>query len=547
MNLDKMSNKQIDMLINELCIGRNYDPNAQLLDKINNTNDINTMNQIASDYYYNEDHSNKLILNSIEEETLKDIFNGVLSVEDVNSLKANGLYDKYLEYINKNKQSSIEDTKSIEEEIKLELEREDQENDARFQKEESYKYYKNNQDKIINDIKENSEEINEKETVNMEKLQEQQIVEIIDNNDIGEEVDINNDSREESKQIEDISDTCQEHDINDDGCIVSDSRDSECSGDNSELLEDLPPTTVEVSDVSVRDKLNKEFGEISSDDIITILDVMKRYKSGEKFNVYSALPKIFQLEINKAYMDSSDLNNKSIRNFLAKNFINELVTDIYLSEGINDFNAELQKISKGLGNVPGLIVDEYTDDLKQKFEIQLVKSAEEVKDTDQYKYNELMSIVDSFRDTYTLTTLLDMINEKPSILNRAYKAGRDNWNNIVFLNEEAYKSFTSPSVKNIQTIVDTLTTKYPDKDVNLLKAFAVLVHYSMEEYKHKSKICSHVYGYYITTAFVNMRFSASNSEIISSLNKVTEKIILMINDYIKNIKCNKKKIKNRKV
>lgn len=503
MSLGKMSDKQLNMLIDELCIGRNNDNNAQLLDNINNASNIDDMNQIASDYYYNEEHSNRMILNSIEEETLKDIFNGILSVEDVNSLKSNGLYDKYIEYINKNKQSSIKDTKSIEEEIKLELEREDQENDARFQKENTYQSIENNQNENTTDNKEIYNKIIEKENNTMENLQNQ-------------DVNIN----EENNTEEIVNNTI-----------------------SNELLESIPPTSVDISDDSIKTRLSNDFSQISSDDIITILDVMKRFKAGEKFNVYSALPKSFQMEINKAYMDSADLNDKSVKNFLAKNFINELVTDIYLSEGINDFNSELQQISNGLNNVPGLIVDGYTDDLKQKFETQLLKCAEDIKDTDEAKYNELLNIVNSFKDTYLLNTLLSIINDKPSILNRAYKAGKNDWNLIVYLNRKAYESYESPYIKSIKCILDTLTQKYPNKDKDILKAFAVLVHYSMEEYKHKGKICSHVYAYYITTAFVNMKFSANNSEIISNLSEVTEKVLIMIENYVNNINSNKKKKK----
>ena len=58
---------------------------------------------------------------------------------------------------------------------------------------------------------------------------------------------------------------------------------------------------------------------------------MKRYQSGEKFNVYQALPTVFRNEINKAAMEAG-VTDKVTINFFAKNLINDIISDTYIGK-----------------------------------------------------------------------------------------------------------------------------------------------------------------------------------------------------------------------
>ena len=253
------------------------------------------------------------------------------------------------------------------------------------------------------------------------------------------------------------------------------------------------------------------------------------------------------MEILKAAEDS-DVHDRSVLNFFAKNFINDLVSDVYMSEEIDNFTTEMESITKGIDNVPGLIVDTYTDDLKDKFENTLIKAAEEVKETDPDKSEKLLTIVQNFRDSYSLKRIIDDITERPSLANRAYKMGRDRWNTVVLDSKNKFEN-SNPRIRSIDTVYSVLSTYPETKDFSELtrKALCVLLHNSMMEAVKDESVENHIYAYYLTAGFINIRFTSNNSEIVNELIKNVIKVLTLIDNIIEQVQSSKKgKKKKRK-
>ena len=523
MNTDKLTDKQLSDLVDKLCETRENNPDVVLMDKLNKSSS-NAEREAIAQAYYDEEFINKKISSSVDDEILESLFQGDLSEDELINLQANGLYDKYIEYQYNRNKSQNDDMNIINEEIKQQLAQEEKEEAERFRRQQEYlqKYYSedNNtsEDTSVIDNKENIQNI--KENNDMENKNQ----EIIDVTDFAEEI-ISSDSEVEIK-----------------GEVIEE------PGDDKPIdLNDVPATKIDVDDKLIINRLNSDFKGISDDDVLTLLDVMKRYKAGEKFNVYSSLPKIFQMEILKAAEDS-DVHDRSVLNFFAKNFINDLVSDVYMSEEIDNFTTEMESITKGIDNVPGLIVDTYTDDLKDKFENTLIKAAEEVKETDPDKSEKLLTIVQNFRESYSLKRIIDDITERPSLANRAYKMGRDRWNTVVLDSKNKFEN-SNPRIRSIDTVYSVLSTYSETKNFSELtrKALCVLLHNSMMEAVKDESVENHIYAYYLTAGFINIRFTSNNSEIVNELIKNVIKVLTLIDNIIEQVQSSKKgKKKKRK-
>ena len=110
--LDKLSDNEIDMLIDNLCSTRENNPDVMIMDQI-----------YKGEMPLSEKESDAMALNAVTEEIISNVASsGIpLSIEEVNSYKAAGIYNKYLDKLyNNNKEEDIMD--SIEEELKRGLE-----------------------------------------------------------------------------------------------------------------------------------------------------------------------------------------------------------------------------------------------------------------------------------------------------------------------------------------------------------------------------------------------------------------------------------------
>lgn len=498
-----MTDKEIDEIISQMCCNRKNNPDVVLIDDIQNNYTPNH-DEIISDH---------TISKSIEDEIIKKIFESTNDKSDIdNMIKTNPkLYNKYVAYMNnKNIQSNAE-MDSIINEIKLQLSEEKKENgeventQSRFQKDDikildytidkSARINDNNTDKIINDVKEEGVNMNDK---NLET------------------------------SLSTITDTNVTDNIID---------------------EEFPITTFDIDEKLITSKINKLYKNINEADIYDLISIMTRFKNKEKFNVYEALPNIFKSEIFKAASELGGID-KSTLNFLAKNFINEIIEDSIMSDEIEKFNSELKSISESVNNVPGLIVDGYNDEIKSKFEDTLNEAYDNIKESDPDKAKRILKIKKSFIDSYTLERIFSLIEKSPSLINRAYKTARDKFNSVIAESESKFganSKFNNVSDKNIPKIktIDCVNNILKEKYKNA-STMSVLIHNSMiSAIENSDEIDAYIYCYYIVSGIMSIRFTSNNSDYINKLNDNLSKLNSKISDYMNSISSNKKKSRKR--
>lgn len=486
-NTSNLSNSDIDKLINSLCQTRMENDDVLIMDDINNGK-IPEINSLKL-----EEMNEKIIEDMIEADILKDLFernSPDISIEEVNMLKANGLYNKYLNI--KNKKGDIDMINDIEEEIMRDLNSEEKE-----------VHTKGIEEKV---------EFTEETITEVESFPEAD-VEIVENMDTI--------ASEENTEIVDVNPE-EIQPILDDDILVSE---------------------LKVEDEDVVDKIKEEYGNIDDQDVLDIIDVMKRYQSGEKFNVYSSLPKILRDEIDKSAMEVGVVDRSTI-NFFAKNFINDLISNTYINKEFKNFQEELEEVTKPMDNVQGLIIDTYTDDLKTKFEDNMLEYSDKTKETDPEKSERFKRIAENFKASYTLSKIINSITEKPSLINRAYKDARDNFNKIQEQFDEKFKD-SKPRVKSLKTVLAPLMFKLGYSD-DMAKTFAVLINNSILAETSDGTMETHIYAYFVMLGFVNINLTANSSQLTKSLCEAILNIMNSIESYMTAINSSKKGKKKRR-
>ena len=533
---EKLSDKEIDNLIGELCSARDNNPDVKVIDNIKNN--INPVLQEQIDI------TNDAII--VEEDILTSILKSEMPLthEEIDVLKANNLYNKYISKFN----NSQEDNMMIEEEIKRNLA--SSEDDAIEMvieseeiKEDSFpetKYTEesntSSKDNNTNEDKESSKEVLNSYTSNI-------AYETLDN--VSKEI---TDVVNTVTSVKDLSESINEAKKENIAKTVSEFNNKTDDDDDHEMsieeINDVPATNLSVDDKILTSVLTDKYNTVSDEDAIKLIEVMNRYKSGEKFDVFESLPKSLKDVIYKEAMSVGA--DKSLINFFAKSFINDLVDNTYLDKEITDFNQELKEVLAPMGNIAGTVMDEYSDEIYHKFTDKLEKKADEIQEDNPKKAEQLRAISKSFKEAVSLERIIGLLKFIPSSANKAYKMARDNWNK--FCSDYDNKiSTVKPAPRDIEHCIAGLNNtelKY-QYDESIIKALVVMVANSVIDAINEGSLNEHIYAYYSSNALYTIMFTANNSEVNTIIMNSVKEALDLIKNYMEPLLARNSK-KNRK-
>ena len=307
-----------------------------------------------------------------------------------------------------------------------------------------------------------------------------------------------------------------------------------------EEFNDVPATEINLPDDVVTSALMEQYDSVTYEEALQLVDVMNRYKAHEKFNVFEALPMSIKTVILKEA--ASVGADRSTVNFFAKTFINDLVNNTYLDREIKDFNDELQKAMAPMGNIVGTMMDEYNDEVYDKFTTKLFEKADEIRNSDPEKALQLNTIGTNFEAAVTLSRIRSNLAVNNSISNKHYKYARDNWNKLV----EEYNNIiadVSPKPRDLGICLKGLIVAgYPE---DYAKTIISLVVSEVKDAVKNGSLEEHIYAYYLTNSLLNLNYTANNSKVIEKIKYGVDDAIDIIDKYMTPLKMRNTK-KNRK-
>lgn len=527
--LDSLSDEDLNTLVDTLCSARENNPDVVLLDNIK-------QEQFHNDPFaqekMNEEYEKEIIQNDI----IKGIFESSTPItqEEMNELKAKGIYNKYIRNNRRNNTYEEEDAmKAVEEEIMRTMNEEDSieevidipeeeviTDDSSFQEPEETII-----DETITDTNQSQNSTNTKEDLREVLKNESESL-----HEVTEEFNKTLKDIASGKAIEEMIKTTEET-----------SNDEDYKPMSVEEMNDVPATKLNVDESLLTSAITKEYSDVSTEDAMELIKVMNRYKSGEKFKVFDALPESLRNIISKEAMESG-AGSKSIMEFFAKNFINGLVSDTYIDKEIKDFNEEMKQVTEPMKNIAGSVMDEYSDEIYNKYTVEMEKKAEELKETNPEKAKQLLNIADNYREAFNFNRVKTLI-EKRSNINWAYKEARDHWSKLCDKYKEAVSKVT-PTPRDISQCLMTLSTLgYPEQ---YTKTFIVLLAKTITDAVEVGTIEEHIYAYYASNAIYTIAFTANGSKVNAIVDENITSLMNEINDYMvpltsRNTKKNKKR------
>ena len=170
----------------------------------------------------------------------------------------------------------------------------------------------------------------------------------------------------------------------------------------------VPEDTVEID----KNELKQHFGilnddgqiTVSDEDFLTILEVVNRRKNKEDFNVYKALPKCIQKQIDEGIglPENNVVTNNPIRamkNSTAEALIDEVIFNITIERANDDLNKGIEEIfNQGAKDIAEYTVG-YNKERNQKYR-EKVESLE-----DEEKKAKLLETLDTIDDAFNLNAL----------------------------------------------------------------------------------------------------------------------------------------------
>lgn len=524
--LDKMSDRDIDALIGKMCTSRKNNPELQIMDSIQRRQQstyLPTEEAEAFDIQASRE--------AIEADIVKDLFanSDQLSFEELNDLKAKGLYDKY---INKTTEEDKQAMADITAEIMAGLAEAEQEEQLT---------------EVI------SEEVTEEDATFQDSTEETVSTAETEGSDTGTEDTVREMTQEEleARQKKNIMSTVYglpaaialanngENYVPMPPLPGVDPTKPITDEDTPDL--DLPASELKVADEDLVKNLTNKYKDVSEQEALQLISVMNRYKAGEKFNVFEALPMSLKKEILK---NAAQVNaGRDVVNFFAKSFINDLVNDTYLDKEIQDFNAQLKEVMAPMNNIVGTMMDEYSDDIYDKFTTGLREKADTIEAENADKAAELRNIADRFESACNLTDIVDTIVNNPGFINRAFKTGRDRWNDMQYEYATAIDG-SKPEPKPLADCLAGIRSIGIDEDT--AKTILYFVKKEIVNAIEEHTLSGHIYAYYMSNCIAVLKYSARNSKSYRIAQGALAACAMAINSQMEIVNSRKKKGKKKK-
>lgn len=528
--LDNLSDEDLNALVDTLCSARDNNPDVVLLDNIK-------QEQSHIDPFIQEKMNEEYEKEIIQNDIIKSIFESStpMTQEEMNELKAKGIYNKYIRNNrNYNPYEEEDAMQSVEEEIMRTMNEETVEEVIDIPEEEVINDDSSFQEPEETIIDETSDDISESQNSSNTK---EDLREVLKNeseslHEVTEEFNKTLKDIASGKAIEEMIKTTEDN-----------SDDEEYKPMSVEEMNDVPATKLNVDESLLTSAITKEYSDVSTEDAMELIKVMNRYKAGEKFKVFDALPESLRNIISKEAMESG-AGSKSIMEFFAKNFINGLVSDTYIDKEIKDFNEEMKQVTEPMKNIAGSVMDEYSDEIYNKYTVEMEKKAEELKETNPEKAKQLLTIADNYKKAFNFDRVKTLI-ERQSNINWAYKEARDHWSKLCDKYKEAVSKVT-PTPRDISQCLMTLSTLgYPEQ---YTKTFIVLLAKTITDAIEVGTVEEHIYAYYASNAIYTIAFTANSSKVNKIVDESITNIMNKINDYMvpltsRNTKKNKKRNK----
>lgn len=283
-------------------------------------------------------------------------------------------------------------------------------------------------------------------------------------------------------------------------------------------LEDITSEMILNSDDLARAAKNN-LAEFKLDDaeVLEMIKLIERYKAGDNFSVYNALPQKMKTSIlNQA--SSMGVFDQSKINFMAKTMMETFIDEMKMDNAYIDFEKSLKETLA----IPS-IVDLYSNYIREVMEDKLLEKVAKLEEFGEAdKAASLQKVSEAFTDTYTFRRVFEFLSRPSRPLTRLPK---DIVNYNKFYSDFIYKFKESKfKIPDLKDIIPVMQKKFPEQSMDKLKMFSNMLWHTFSELD-ATNIADNSYIYFtlkniIILAFVDEDKTEYSQQIIDNINRV---------------------------
>lgn len=267
----------------------------------------------------------------------------------------------------------------------------------------------------------------------------------------------------------------------------------------------------------------KDIFGASDEDMIEFLNVVKRFKSGEKFSIYNALPNSFKKVVQTVTISQG--GDRKHFNTVAREFlVDQFIQNEEMNNAFDSFNKELE----GLYDEIPSMADMYADTLYEAMTTDIYKKVEAVQESNPELAEKLIKISTVFRDTYEFSSIKEFISSKKYCSRVAKTRKKDKF-------DDEMKDFNFLLSKNnlfkwpdVTAIKDILIRKLGVRYTSQIEVFMLNLYYSRLGID-LNDVYEAEYTYYIIRNIIALDFAEGESKfnkiLIGNLNNLMNYII----------------------
>lgn len=309
----------------------------------------------------------------------------------------------------------------------------------------------------------------------------------------------------------------------------------EMLADDSIKVDDIDIEKVEINDETVKNTTSVFFPNVtlSPKDFDMLKDAVNRFKTGEKFSYYTAMPELIKNQINSAIGAemSVKMGNfvKEGRNYMASSLLQEIVSSEVMNIATYDYQKNIRKAMND--GVKGMKEDKYWSDIKSYFLEELPKIAEKLESKNETdKANRCMRVREAFIESYTFEKMHELYNKykikvKRIMLEKFKRTCKD-------FNMKYQKS--QNIIQDIQLIEKALDRHANKKfDMIVIQEFiCVFILYTQMMNMDPNNIVDHTFMYYFIQNILTLDYydknnaedAAFHDQLINNINMFLEDI-----------------------
>jgi len=277
---------------------------------------------------------------------------------------------------------------------------------------------------------------------------------------------------------------------------------------------------VEITRDMVKTKIGADYAgdNMSDEDSAQLFEVMMRFKKGEKFNVYNALPEAIKRPIDKMAIEAGSSTNK---NNIAKLVVTQFMSDLQIDKAFIDFNDAIQKELKLMN-----FTEMYSEHRLEVMEVKLLESADHIESENPEKAEMLRSISRIFTDTYMMGTMRNALNNRK---NRQFIKDTSKYSKICRSFNSKYEN-SKFKINNVMLLLGILNRKFADNpEITEEDIMRFIMLFCREcEMKNSNNILDHVFMYYTVQNILMLDYANDTEE----SNVFTKQLLSNITDVI---------------